>query len=398
MSERRMMGGGAAVTMAVRAVAGRSCAVPMNRPRRCASWIVPVVALLLAAMPTWLDVELSLPRPLARELHFLVVTEARKPLAPAAESPSSGVVQVFAPEYVEPDRAQVTRTVTQGRTAPSLAVVGVGLQGLVMRSEPGGGERIRLVEEGTDLRDLDEEREAGGRYWKRVLHPDGLEGWVASDFLVAWDGVDRGMRTMKLLARSAGVELTAARDRSWAMAPPEVRSITPDQLKDSQSLSTWESFAACGPAATVAFARAIGHDLTLDQATVAARTVGWSAAFGMPGPRAELALLASVGIVAHQRGESEDTIDWKRVVGDVQAGVPVMVVTPRHYYVAEGYDAETGKLDFGNSALVLAGARKQRWFSPDEIPWLGYGAPFTTIHLGPGPQPSEYLRATSGAH
>ena len=381
--------------MAVRAVAWKSCAVPMSRPGRGVSWIVPAMALLLAALPTWLDVEVSLPRPLARELLVLVVSEVPQPLVPIAESPPVAVVQAPLPVVVEPEPVQPAPVIAQRPVTPSVAVVGVGLQGLVMRSEAGGGERVRLVDEGTDLRDLAEEREAGGRYWKRVRHPDGPEGWVASEFLVAWDGVDRGMRTTKLLARSAGVELTAARDRSWAMAPPEVRSITPDQLKDSQLLSTYESYAACGPAAAVAFARAIGHDLTLDQATAAARLVGWNAWSGMAGPRSELALLASLGVEAHQRGESEDTIDWERVIGDVQAGIPVMVVTPRHYYVAEGYDAESGKLDFGNSALVLAGAQKQRWFSPDEIAWLGYGTPFTTIHLGPGPQPSEYLRATN---
>jgi hypothetical protein len=367
---------------------------------------VPVAAIVLAAMPNWLDVEIGLPRPIARELQLIVVSEAPKPTAPAVESPAVeslavAVAPVTIPVPVETVQAlaiePVVRPLPLPRTVPSLAVVGVGLQGLVMRSEPGGGDRVRLIDEGTDLRDLGEEREASGRYWKRVLHPDGPEGWVASEFLVAWDGVDRATRTVKLLSRSAGVEPAMLPDRSWTLAPPEVRSITPDQLKDSQTLSAWESFAACGPAATVAFARAVGQELTLDQAAAAARAVGWSGAFGMPGPRAELALLASIGIVAHQRGESEDTIDWKRVIGDVQAGMPVMVVTPRHYYVAEGYDAETGKLDLGSSALVLAGAQKQRWFSPDEIAWIGYGTPFTTIHLGPGPQPSEYLRATNAA-
>jgi hypothetical protein len=381
--------------MAVRATVWKSCAVPIRRPQRGVSWTVPVMAFLLAAMPTWLGVEIELPRPLARELHSIVVSEAPRPIAPVAEGPVALNVTSVAPIELEVERPQPLKPAPWRRTVPSVAVVGVGLQGLVMRSEPGGGERIRLLDEGTDLRDLGEEREVGGRYWKHVRYPDGPDGWVASDFLIAWDGVDRRMRTTKLLARSAGFELTAERDRSWAMAPPEVRSITPDQLKDGRSLSSWETYAACGPAASVAFARATGHDLTLDEAAAAARLVGWTAWGGMAGPRSELALLASMGIEAHQRGESEDTIEWDRVIGDVQAGIPVMVVTPLHYYVVEGYDATTGKFDFGNSALILAGARKQRWFTPDEIAWLGYGSPFTTIHLGPGPQPSEYLRATN---
>ena len=387
--------GGSAVSMAVRAVAFRSCAVPVRRAGRCETWIVPVVALLLATMPTWLGIELVLPRPLARELHLLVVSEAPKPVETTVASAPVAMPRDPAPLMVAPEGATPVQLTPRRRPIPSLAVVGVGLQGLVMRSEPGSGDSIRLVSEGTDLRDLDEEREAGGRSWKRVAHPDGPVGWVASEFLVSWDGIDRAMRTSKLMARSAGVQANAERDRTWMSAPDELRSITPDQLKDFQTLSTWESYAACGPAAAVAFARATGQDLTLDQATAAARMVGWTAWGGMAGPRSEVALLASLGIESHQRGESFDTIDWDRVIGDVQAGMPVMLVTPLHYYVAEGYDAATDRYDLGNSAMVLGAARKQRWFSADEIAWLGFGEPFTTIHLGPGPQPNEYTRVAN---
>jgi hypothetical protein len=353
---------------------------------------------MLATMPGWFGVDLKLPTPIAREVKLLVVSEAPKLPEPVVLAPVAPVdpprPQTEVVIYQPPAPLEAPKT----RTIPSVAVAGVGLQGLFMRSEPGGGERIRLVDEGTDLRDLGEEREAGGRYWKHVRHPDGVTGWVAAEFLVAWDGVDRNARTMKLISRSAGVESSIGLDRSWMQAPTELRSITPDQLKDGQTLSSWEAYAACGPAASVAFARAIGHEMTLDQATAAARLVGWSAAYGMQGPKSELALLASLGIEAHQRGESEDTIEWDRVIGDVQAGVPVMLVTPRHYYVAEGYDAATGKFDFGNSAMVLAAAGKQRWFTPDEVAWLGYGTPFTTIHLGQAPQPSKYLRAENAAY
>ena len=281
--------GGGAVTMAVRAMALRPLVFPGRRPRHGLSWIVPAAALLLATSPTWLGVEFALPRPLARELQLLVISEAPRPPAPPVESvlpvvalPPPAAVTV-APEPLAPPVLPAVPPVR--RSVPSLAVVGVGLQGLVMLSEPGGGEQIRLVDEGTDLRDLFEEREAGGRYWKRVRHPDGPVGWVASEYLLPWDGVDRDARTVALLERTAGVDPVAPRDRSWAHQPLEIRSITPDQLKDSQSLSTWESYAACGPAATVAFARAIGQDITLDQAVNAAREVGWNAWAGMPGPR-----------------------------------------------------------------------------------------------------------------
>jgi hypothetical protein len=384
-----MLTGGAAVAMAVRAMAWRSIPDPRNRSERGAAWIVLVLAMLLAALPTWLDLDVRLPW--AREVLTHTVTEAPK-LAPLVAE-TVPVVVLPQPVAVEPDLPPApTRAALR---KPSFAVVGVGLQGLTMRTEPGAGERIRLIDEGTDLRDLGEERTVGDRNWKLVVHPDGPQGWVASDFLLAWDGVDRQARTVALLARTAGVEPTAERDRTWAQQPPELRSITPDQLKDGQTLSSWEAYAACGPAAAVAFARAVGQELTLDQAVGAARHVGWSPWQGMLGPRSELALLASLGIEAHQRGESFDTIDWDRVISDVQAGIPVMIVASRHYYVAEGYDPATGKFDFGNSTTVLAAARKSRWFTPDELVWLGFGTPFATIHLGPGPQPSEYTRATN---
>lgn len=391
-----MLTGGAAVAMAVRAMAWRSGAHPRNRSQRGAAWIVPVVAMLLAALPAWLDIDVRLPAPWAREFETWTVSEARKPAPARVVEEVAAVAPLPLPVAVEPNLPPAPPR--SAFRQPSFAVVGVGLQGLVMRTEPGAGERIRLVDEGTDLRDLGEEQEAGGRVWRRVAHPDGPHGWVASDFLLSWDGVDRGARMTALLKRSAGVEPTAPRDRIWALQPPELRSITPDQLKDGQALSTWEANSACGPAAAVAFARAIGQDLTLDQAVMAARTVGWTPWQGMLGPRSQLALFASLGIAAHQRGESWDSIDWDRVIDDVQAGVPVIIVTSRHYYVAEGYDAATGKFDFGNSSAVLAAARKGRWFAPNELVWLGFGSPFATIHLGEGPQPSEYTRSTNGAY
>lgn len=380
--------------MAVRAAAWRPGVVARQSRRPHRTLFVPALALLAAIVPVWLGHENALPRPLARELRLSVISEQQRPVAhEAADTPIRLPLPLPLPPAV--DEAPPP-ALLRPRPRPMLAVVGVGLQGLTLRSEPAGGEAIRLVAEGTDLRDLGEEREAGGRAWKRVAHPDGPEGWVAAQFLQPWDGVDRAARTVAMLARTAGFAPDAERDRAWLALPPGQRSITPDQLKDGQALSTWESYSACGPAATVAFARAVGHDLTLDQAVAAARLVGWHPAVGMPGPRAELALLASLGVPAHQRGgDSEDTIDWDRVIGDVQAGLPVMIVTPRHYFVAEAYDEATGKFDFGNSATVLAAARKQRWFAPHQVAWLGFGAPFTTIHLGDPPEPSEYLRTSS---
>jgi hypothetical protein len=360
--------------------------------------LVPLAAVLLVALPAWNGTALILPRIAHRSLVSFVVSEAPRPApAPVADVPQPTDEADVALGPAAPDMGPVlaAMSVPPRPLRPMVAVVGVGVQGLVVRSTPGDGDKVYVADEGTDLRDLGDEQEAFGRTWRHVRDPEGADGWVASDYLVAWDGLDRQARLAKMFARSAGVDPLAPRDRSWLQAPPDVRSMTPDQLKDGQTLSPWEAYAACGPAAAVAFARATGHDLTLDEAVVAARKVGWTAAAGIPGPRAEVALLASLGIDAHQRGDSEDTIDWDRVIGDVQAGLPVMIVTSGHYYVAEGYDPSTGKLDLGNSAKILAGAHHQRWFTPQEIDWLGYGTPFTTIHLGKPPTPPDDSQAVT---
>jgi hypothetical protein len=385
--------------MAVQALDQRRSARAVRRSWRGPGLVVPLVAVLLSTLPAWFGAPVDLPAIGQKTIEAVVLKEA--PTITVAYVPPLRPDTVDAadpePGPPAPDVSAVLTTMsTVTRVArPMVAVVGVGAQGLVVRSAPGDGEKLFVADEGMDLRDLGDEREAYGRTWHHVRDADGDEGWVAADYLVSWDGLDRQARLAKLFARSAGVDPLAPRDRAWLDAPPDVRSITPDQLKDGQMLSSWDAYAACGPAAAVAFARATGHDLTLDEAVVAARKVGWNPSSGMRGPRSEVALLASLGIEAHQRGASEDEIDWDRVIGDVQAGLPVMIVTARHYYVAEKYDPATGKLDLGNSAEVLAGAHHERWFAPQQIGGIGYGTPFTTIHLGKAPTPTDHAVAST---
>jgi hypothetical protein len=358
---------------------------------------------MLVVVPAWNGFALNLPGfghvdVDSVVLNAVVLNEAPNVAVAYRPPPADEAGDVLGPAAPDMDAVFTAMSVATRVPRPMVAVVGVGVQGLVVRSGPGDGEKLFVADEGTDLRDLGDEQQAYGRAWRHVRDADGVEGWVAAEYLVSWDGLDRQARLAKLFARSAGVDPLAPRDRTWMTAPPELRSITPDQLKDGQTLSNWEAYAACGPAAAVAFARATGHDLSLDEAVQAARKVGWSAWQGMQGPRSELALLASLGIEAHQRGESEDEIDWDRVIGDVQAGLPVMIVTVSHYYVAEKYDPATGKLDLGNSAEVLAGAHHERWFAPQQIGWLGYGTPFTTIHLGKAPTLPDYSRVSTPAY
>src|SRR5438128_7437224 len=75
--------------MAVRAITWTPCAVPTGRPRREMPWIVPVAALVLAALPIWLGLDITLPRPLGRELEIVVVSQ--QPPLPVVETIAPGL-------------------------------------------------------------------------------------------------------------------------------------------------------------------------------------------------------------------------------------------------------------------------------------------------------------------
>src|SRR5579859_2137763 len=97
-------------------------------------------------------------------------------------------------------------------------------------------------------------------------------------------------------------------------------------------LSDSEAYAACGPAAAMAFARATGQNPTADQAMALAKSVGWSAAQGMAGPSSEIDLLTKMGVPSHL----EAGADPNKIAQDVQNGNPVMISTPGHYFVVDG--------------------------------------------------------------
>jgi hypothetical protein len=67
--------------------------------------------------------------------------------------------------------------------AATLRVVNVGGAGLSIRRAPGTGARITVLREGTELSDLGEQSQVGGRPWRKVRDSDGTEGWVAAEFL-----------------------------------------------------------------------------------------------------------------------------------------------------------------------------------------------------------------------
>src|SRR4030095_9793132 len=58
---------------------------------------------------------------------------------------------------------------------------------------------------------------------------------------------------------------------------------------------------------------------------------------------------------------------------------PVIIDTPGHYFVAEGYDPTTDKFDFGTSATDLKGG--SRWMSPAELNRTNIGAARAALFL-----------------
>lgn len=158
-------------------------------------------------------------------------------------------------------------------------------------------------------------------------------------------------------------------------------NLSPNQFTEGQAqgLSAEEALAVCGPAAAVAFARANGRNPTLREAKELAQNLGlWDASQGMHGPGSQVQLLQKMGIEARM----EPGTDWTKVAAQVQAGKPVIVDTPSHYFTVSGYDPQTGQFEFGQSAGVLRASKGRTRFRPDEIAGLGMGAPRATIFLG----------------
>lgn len=201
--------------------------------------------------------------------------------------------------------------------------------------------------------------------------------------------VSRRRLTVAALTAMAGLLIGGPRAALAAEGTPLERPgrLTPNQLFSGRTLTLAEAMAACGPAAAVAFANAIGRPITLDRAVAVAREIGWTPQYGMTGPYGQLALLQRLGIGA----TIEIGADPARIAREVQAGRPVIIRTsgygltnPGHYYVAERFDPSTGRFDLAQSALVLRAAAGRRWYTIREMSTLGAGSPTHTIYLAPG--------------
>jgi len=142
--------------------------------------------------------------------------------------------------------------------------------------------------------------------------------------------------------------------------PPE--GLVPSQF--DPSLSPQEAKAACGPAAAVALARASGRNLSMREVVELAKTVGWTPAGGMNGVSNEKRLLEKIGVPVRL----DSSGDWSRIAEIVSSGRPVAISTPGHYFVADGYDPETGRFHVGASGTAYRNGKE--WMTPQEMEGL----------------------------
>lgn len=135
-------------------------------------------------------------------------------------------------------------------------------------------------------------------------------------------------------------------------------ALVPNQFGDP-SLSTDEAYAACGPAAAVAFARSQGRNPSLREALDLAKQVGWTAQGGMNGMGNQQRLLKAMGLEA-----DVGAADERNMAQAVQGGAVVSVSTAAHYFVADAYNPKTGQFHVGASGRAV---RRGDWMTLGEM-------------------------------
>lgn len=163
------------------------------------------------------------------------------------------------------------------------------------------------------------------------------------------------------MAAGGGIGPSVGGAEAGAQPTPDYGpDLVPNQF--DPNLTPAEQYAACGPAAAVALARSAGQDPTLRAVVDLARTnYLWDPEVGMYGADAERELLYLLGLNA----TLERTSDWAQVVARVREGIPVVVDTPAHYFVASGYDETTGELFLGFSGTAFKAG--SRWMTPEAM-------------------------------
>jgi len=76
-------------------------------------------------------------------------------------------------------------TATRTPAARLLYIARAGRDGIVLRAEPGQGERIGGLSDGIQVTPLGEEVSISERAWLRVRDQDGRIGWIAAEFTSA---------------------------------------------------------------------------------------------------------------------------------------------------------------------------------------------------------------------
>jgi hypothetical protein len=133
-------------------------------------------------------------------------------------------------------------------------------------------------------------------------------------------------------------------------------------------LATADAYAACGPVAAVAVARWLGRNPTVTEALNTARSTGWTTAGGMNGVANEKRLLDAM----HVPAQLEMPVNWRHIQSDASAGTPVILSTPRHYWVIDDYNPATGQYHVGQSGLAFRGGAE--WMTAAQIQQLGGAA------------------------
>lgn len=151
----------------------------------------------------------------------------------------------------------------------------------------------------------------------------------------------------------------ASRKRAASEKKAESQDLVPCQF--DPALSAREAYAACGPAAAVAFARAIGKNPSLREVLDLAKTVGWTPEGGMNGAANQKRLLDKLGI----QSKLDTSVDWSRITGLASTGTPVTISTPGHYFVADAFDPQTGRFHVGASGTAYRGGKE--WMTRQEM-------------------------------
>ena len=116
----------------------------------------------------------------------VVLTSTRTRSAEPAPAPTAAPVATVVATAAPPaaPTPAVPAALAQPPAPARLVVSNVGPDGLSLRRTPSTtGQRIKVWKDGTEMADLGETAEDGGKAWRKVRDPDGNVGWAAGEFL-----------------------------------------------------------------------------------------------------------------------------------------------------------------------------------------------------------------------